>query len=88
MFHHYHLALLTLAGPVVSVYNACAGPCLALLRKLGKCPPASALPDEDLSGRVVIITGANTGEWLDLPIQQCARCTRGEWRPAPLYVGC
>eukprot|EP00752_Nemacystus_decipiens_P012085 g10715.t1 len=48
-------------GPAVIVYTACATPCLALLRRFRKCPPAPSLPDEDLSARVVIVTGANTG---------------------------
>lgn len=85
MFHHFQLGLLTLAGPIVSVYFACAVPCLAILRKLGKCPPASALPDEDLSGRVVIVTGANTGKWIGLPTQQFVRVAHDEWCSVLLY---
>ena len=78
MFHHYQLGVLALAGSVGSAYHACAVPCLALLRKLGVCPPASALPNDDLSGRVVIVTGANTGEHVACSTNTalCSRHTR------------
>lgn len=75
MFHHIHLVLLALVGPVASVYGACAAPCLWLLRLTGRRPrPASA--DEDLTGRVIIVTGANTGKWRGLPAAAFSRHTR------------
>lgn len=74
MFHYIQLALLSVATPVATMYVACAAPCLAFLRAIGVSPrPASA--DEDLSGRVIIVTGANTGKWLRLPIAACSRLT-------------
>lgn len=60
MFYYIHLALLNVLGTGAALYTAVAAPCLAALRAMGRCPPPASA-DEDLSGRVVIVTGANAG---------------------------
>lgn len=76
MFHHGKLILIALVTPVTLLYAACAAPCLALLRAVG-LRPSPPLPDEDLSGRVIIVTGANTGKWLRQPTVVDSRYTHG-----------
>lgn len=43
------------------VWKACLSPFVAMLRAMGLSPTFS-YPDVDMSGRVAIVTGANTGE--------------------------
>lgn len=64
MFHHIHLALVAMTAPLTFTYVVCSVSCLALLRAVGLRPrPIRAGDLEiDLSGKVVIVTGANTGE--------------------------
>lgn len=63
MFYYGQLAKLAFLGPLNAIYVACITPFLALLRAFGKRPPPASA-DEDLSGRVIIVTGANAGECL------------------------
>ena len=64
------LALVAGVGcPVALVWKTCATPFLAMLRALGLVSPPLQVPcDVDMSGRVVIVTGANTGENVALPL--------------------
>lgn len=50
--------------PLGAVWSVASRPSLALLRAGKLCPPPVNLLEarEDLSGRVIIVTGANTGE--------------------------
>lgn len=49
--------------PLAMVWSVASRPSLALLRAGKLCPPPVNLSaaEEDLSGRVIIVTGANTG---------------------------
>eukprot|EP00903_Cladosiphon_okamuranus_P008357 g8037.t1 len=53
----------TVVTPLASVWSMLARPSLAVLRAGNICPPAVNLSaaKEDLTGRVMIVTGANTG---------------------------
>lgn len=50
--------------PLAAVWSTAARPSLTLLRATKVCPPPVDLlaAKEDLSGRVMIVTGANTGK--------------------------
>ncbi|CAN0249928.1 unnamed protein product [Pylaiella littoralis] len=63
MSQHVKAALVGVAVPLTLAYVVCATPCLALLRAVGRRPPATRADglDSDLSGKVAIVTGANTG---------------------------
>ena len=52
------------AVPLAAVWSIAAKPSLGVLRAGKVCPPAVDLlaAKEDLSGRVMIVTGANTGK--------------------------
>ncbi len=50
-----------IATPLSMVWSVASRPSLALLRAADLRPPPIAAGDVDLSGRVIIVTGANTG---------------------------
>lgn len=59
------LVFSTVVAPLAAVWSIASRPCLALLRcgKLAPPPVDLSAAEEDLSGRVIIVTGANTGDW-------------------------
>lgn len=53
----------TIAAPLMLMWKACSSPTMDMLRAVGlQSPPAFPPYDVDMSSRVVIVTGANTGE--------------------------
>lgn len=64
LYYYSRLALLVIATPFAFTYAVCTTPWLAMLRAIGLQPRRTEAGevDADLSGKVVIVTGANTGE--------------------------
>ncbi len=63
-FHHIHVVLVGVTTPVTLTYLACSVSILAILRAIKLCPrrEGEVEDDVDLSGRIIIVTGSNTGE--------------------------
>lgn len=55
------VAVFTVLLPLAVVWKTVSSPFSAVLHAMQALSPADAMPTEDLSDRVIIVTGANTG---------------------------
>lgn len=55
------VAFPTIFVPLAMIWKLIGNPCASILRAAGLLSPPAVVPDIDLTGRVAIVTGANTG---------------------------